>query len=144
MSIDQVSTPDPAAIAAVPGADLETARTDAVLNGRNVAAAVRIAGLIAAGQLDTAGSPRKLPMDLFPGADPDVVQAVWERALVVGVRAGQLMSAPRFYRDKLDRLQGVLAEAGFRAMGRSVGRARATVGHPVDSEDGQEHGERLL
>lgn len=130
----------PSSEAPSPDTALETARVDAVLCGRNAAAAVRIAGLIAAGQLDTAGSPRKLPMDLFPGADPEVVQAVWERALVVGVRAGQLMGAPRFYRDKLDRLQGVLAEAGFRAMGRSVGRARAGVpSHPVDSEDGREH-----
>lgn len=117
----------------------ETGWVDGVLAGRNAGAAVRIAGLIAAGQLDTAGSPRKLPMDLFPGADPEVVRAVWERALVVGVQAGRLMGAPRFYRDKLLRLQGVLADAGFAVMGRSVGRARAAVGHPVDSEDGQEH-----
>jgi hypothetical protein len=117
-----------------------TARTDAVLNGRNAAAAVRIAGLIAAGELDTVGTPRKLPMDEFPDDDPEVVRRVWERALVVGVRAGQLMAAPRFYRDKLDRLQGELAAAGFEAMGRAVGRAREAVpGHPADSEDGYGH-----
>lgn len=127
-------------VSAVPNAELETGWVDGVLAGRNAGAAVRIAGLIAAAQLDTAGSPRKLPMDLFPGADPEVVRVVWERALVVGVRAGRLMGAPRFYRDKLLRLQGVLADAGFVAMGRSVGRARAAaVGHPVDSEDGLEH-----
>lgn len=126
--------------AAVPDAEVEVGYVDAMLADRNAGAAVRIAGLIAAAQLDTVGSPRKLPMDLFPGADPEVVRVVWERALVVGVRAGRLMGAPRFYRDKLLRLQGVLADAGFAAMGRSVGRARAAVvGHPVDSEDGLEH-----
>ena len=148
MSIDHVpAVPDPSVsgpvVGPVPGAvaaGLETAGVDAMLAARNAGAAVRIAGLIDAAQLDTAGSPRKLPMDLFPGVDPEVVRMVWERALVVGVRAGQLMGAPRFYRDKLERLQGELAEAGFRAMGRSVGRARAAVpGHPADVEDGRGH-----
>lgn len=139
MSVEQVPAASGTTAGGVAGR-WETARTDAVLNARNAEAAVRIAGLIAAGQLDTAGSPRKLPMDLFPDDDPEVVRRVWERALVVGVRAGQLMNAPRFYRDKLERLQGELAAAGFEAMGRSVGRAReAAAGHPVDSEDVHGH-----
>jgi len=69
-----------------PGA--EVAHVDAVLDARNAAAAVRLAGIIAAAELDTAGSPRRLPMDLFPGYPAEMVQAVWDRALVVGVRAG--------------------------------------------------------
>jgi hypothetical protein len=54
------------------------------------------------------------------------------------------MSAPRFYRDKLASLQGRLAEAGYRAMGKAaepavVAAYRAPVGHPADYEDEREH-----
>lgn len=117
---------------------------DAVLAGRAVSNGERIAGLILAAQLDTVGTPRKLPMDLWPDADPELVQAVWARALVVGVRAGQFMGVPRFYRDKLYRLQGQLSEAGYAAMGGAVGRARVVAecgpdGHPADGEEGREH-----
>jgi hypothetical protein len=117
---------------------------DFVLAGRAVSTGAHIAGLIAAAQLDTVGTPRKLPMDLFPGVDPAVVQEIWDRALVVGVRAGQLMAAPRFNRDRLARLQGELAAAGHAAMGGMVGRSRvaaerAPEWHPADGEDGREH-----
>lgn len=116
------------------------ADVDAVLAARNAAAAERLAGFIAAGQLDTAGSPRKLPMDLFPDDDPEVVARVWARALVVGVRAGQRMQAPRFYRDELCRLQGELAAAGFVAMGRAVGASLSGVElHAVDDEEARGH-----
>jgi hypothetical protein len=117
---------------------------DFVLAGRAVSTGAHIAGLIAAAQLDTVGTPRKLPADLFPGVDPAVVQEIWDRALVVGVRAGQLMNAPRFNRDKLARLQGQLTEAGFLAMGGMAGQSRvaaerAPEWHPADGEDGREH-----
>jgi hypothetical protein len=117
---------------------------DFVLAGRAVSTGAHIAGLIAAAQLDTVGTPRKLPADLFPGVDPAVVQEIWDRAMVVGVRAGQLMTAPRFNRDKLARLQGQLQEAGFLAMGGMAGRSRvvaerAPEWHPADDEDGREH-----
>lgn len=117
---------------------------DFVLAGRAVSTGAHIAGLILAAQLDTVGTPRKLPMDLFPGVDPAVVQEIWDRALVVGVRAGQLMGSPRFSRDKLARLQGELVEAGHAAMGGMVGRSlavaqRAPEWHPADGEDGREH-----
>lgn len=117
---------------------------DMVLAGRAVSTGAHIAGLILAAQLDTVGTPRKLPMDLFPGVDPAVVQEIWDRAMVVGVRAGQLMAAPRFHRDKLARLQGQLVEAGHAAMGGMVGRPlsvalRAPERHPVDDEVGREH-----
>lgn len=122
----------------------ETARVDAVLDARNTAAAVRLAGIIADAQLDTAGSPRKLPMDLFPEFPPEMVQAVWERALVVGVRAGQLLGAPRFYRDKLHRLQGELADAAYASMARSSdavlsGPAAFPELHAVDDEEARGH-----
>lgn len=129
---------------AVPDAVPDPAAVDAVLAARARADGESIAGLILVAQLDTVGTPRKLPMDLFPDDDPEVVARVWARALVVGVRAGQLMAAPRFYRDKLTRLQGQLAEAGYAAMGRTVGPAveaawRAPEWHPVDGEEGREH-----
>jgi purine-nucleoside phosphorylase len=117
---------------------------DAALAKRAAADGEFIAGLILAGQLDTVGSPRKLPHDLWPDADPAVVAEVWSRALAVGVRAGRFMSAPRFYRDKLHTLQDRLAEAGFAAMGRAVGPAvsaayRVPERHPVDYEVEREH-----
>jgi hypothetical protein len=117
---------------------------DFVLAGRAVSTGAHIAGLIVAAQLDTVGTPRKLPRDLFPGVDPAVVQEIWDRAMVVGVRAGQLMTAPRFNRDKLARLQGELFEAGHAAMGGMVGRSRvvaerAPEWHPADDEIGREH-----
>lgn len=117
---------------------------DFVLAGRAVSAGAHIAGLIAAGQLDTAGTPGKLPADMWPDEDPVLVQAIWDRALVVGVRAGQLMGAPRFNRDKLTRLQGQLVEAGHVAMGGMVARSlsaveRAPEPHPADGEDARDH-----
>lgn len=117
---------------------------DAVLAARAVADAEHVAGLILAAELDTAGRPDKLPADLFPGEDPEVVARVWQRALVVGIRAGQMMQSPRFRRDQLARLQGELLEAGHYAMGAMVGRSAAAAArvperHPVDSEDGREH-----
>lgn len=128
----------------VPDAAPDPAAVDAVLAERARSDGEFIAGLILAAELDTVGSPRKLPMDLWPDADPAVVAEVWSRALAVGVRAGRFMSAPRFYRDKLASLQGQLAEAGFAAMGRGVGPAveeayRAPGWHPMDGEVEREH-----
>jgi hypothetical protein len=134
----------PATSASSSAEQTATPPVDFVLAGRAVSTGAHIAGLIAAAQLDTVGTPRKLPADLFPGVDPAVVQEIWDRALVVGVRAGQLMGAPRFNRDKLARLQGELTEAGHAAMGGMVGRSlsaaqRAPEWHPADAEDGREH-----
>ncbi|MCX4911901.1 hypothetical protein [Streptomyces sp. NBC_00878] len=117
--------------------------TDAVLAGRAICSGEYLAGLILAAQLDTVGTPRKLARDLFPGVDPVVVQRIWDRALVVGVRAGQLMGSPRFNRDKLARLRGELLEAGHHAMGPMLGRVlsvaeRAPEWHPEDEEIGRE------
>lgn len=117
---------------------------DAVLAARIRSAAEELAGLIAAAELDTVGTPRLLPADLFPDDDPETVARVWQRALVVGVRAGQLMQAPRFYRDKLARLQGELAAAGYAAMGRSVrgplSAAQRYPGlHAIDDEEARGH-----
>lgn len=135
------------AVPDAPTAGPDPAAVDAELAARAVSDGEHIAGLILAAQLDTVGSPRKLPMDLFPHADPEVqalVLEAWSRALVVGVRAGKLMAAPRFYRDKLATLQGRLEEAGHAAMGRTMGPAvaaahRAPERHPADGDLEREH-----
>lgn len=121
----------------------EVPAVDAALARRAVSDGEHIAGLIVAGELDTAGTPDKLPADLFPDVDPEVVARVWQRALVVGIRAGQMSQSPRFRRDQLARLQGELAEAGHFAMAGLVGRSRrvadaAPVWHPADGETARE------
>lgn len=138
------SSPVASTGASASAADQPAPPVDFVLAGRAVSTGAHIAGLIVAAQLDTVGTPRKLPMDLFPEVDPAVVQEIWDRAMVVGVRAGQLMSAPRFNRDKLARLQGQLVEAGHAAMGGMLGPSRvvaerAPEWHPADDEIGREH-----
>ncbi|MFD6149403.1 hypothetical protein [Streptomyces sp. NPDC060243] len=111
-------------------------RADLVLAGRATSSGQFLAGLLAAGELDTVGQVRALPQDLFPGVDPVVLGEVWELALAIGFRAGRFSTSPRFHRDTLARLQGELAEAGFRAMGGMVGRSLEVVAgaHPADDE----------
>lgn len=116
-------------------APVDVAYVDGVLAGRAMSSAVFLAGLIANGQLETAGRPDKLPADLFPHVDPDVVQAIWDRALAVGLHAGRVSASPRLYRDQLLRVQGELEAVGFEAMARLVGRSRRLVApHPADGE----------
>lgn len=98
------------------------APADEALAARAAHSAEQIAGFLVLGQLDTIGRPDKLPQDLWPDHDPVVVQAVWDRALAVGYRAGLHASRPRFHRDALDRLRGQLEAAGWQAM---AGRAAA-------------------
>ncbi|MFM9373310.1 hypothetical protein [Streptomyces sp. Da 82-17] len=119
-----------------------TVRTDLVLGGRATMTAEYLRGLIVAGQLVAAGTPRKLPNDLFPDADPVLVQEIWDRAFAVGWQTRGLAGRPYFHRDQLARLQGELAEAGHVAMAGMVGRALATAlhTHPADdASDGREH-----
>ncbi|MFD8839767.1 hypothetical protein [Streptomyces griseofuscus] len=125
-------------------ATFEMLRTDAVLTGRAMSSGQFLAGLLAEAALETAGRPEKLPQDLFPDADPAVVQAVWDRALVVGFHAGRLSAAPRLFRDQMDRVAGQFEAAGFHAMAGSVRRSRALVaprseGLPADPEIGRGH-----
>lgn len=108
---------------------------DAVLAGRAMSSAVFLAGLIANGQLETVGRPGKLPADLWPGEDPALVQAIWDRALAVGLHAGRVSASPRLYRDQMARAQAELDAIGFEAMARMVGRSRRLVApHPADGE----------
>ncbi|MFG2970881.1 hypothetical protein ACGFZS_47195 [Streptomyces sp. NPDC048288] len=119
-------------------------RTDAVLTGRAMSSAEYLAGLLAAAEVDTAGTPRKLPVDEWPGVDPVVVQEIWDRACAVATRASQFAAAPWLHRDRLQALQGQLTEAGFHAMAGAVGRSARLVngsggGHPADGAIAREH-----
>ncbi|MEZ7005634.1 hypothetical protein [Streptomyces sp. AD55] len=127
-----------------PGLDeagFETMRTDAVLTGRAMSSGEFLAGLIAHGQLETVGRPDRLARDLWPDADPVLVQEVWDRALAVGLHAGRRSVSPGLFRDELARVAGALSEAGFHAMGGSVARSRRLVvrgvsSHPVEGDGG--------
>ncbi|MFI8792606.1 hypothetical protein [Streptomyces sp. NPDC055105] len=125
-------------------AAFEQTQRDLVLAGRTAATGQYLAGLIAAAQLDTVGTPRKLARDLFPGVDPVVVQEIWDRSAAVHFRAGQMAGAPRFHRDKLSRLRKQLTEAGDAAMAGRVQEALtiAVQAHPADEEsEGRAHDE---
>ena len=126
----------------VTDAPWEVARTDAVLSGRNMSAAVFLAGLLDAAELETVGRPDKLPQDLFPHVDPAVVEEIWKRALAVGLHAGRVSASPRLYRDQLSRVQGEFEAIGFQAMARSVGRSLRLVApelHLADDEGARGH-----
>jgi hypothetical protein len=113
----------------------ETARADAALVGRASSAAVFLTGLLVNSELATVGRPDRLPADLFPDVDPVVVEAIWQRALAVGLHAGRVSAAPRLFRDQMARVQGLFEAAGFAAMGRAVSRSRRLVApHPADGE----------
>src|ERR1044072_3532105 len=124
-------------------AAFEVMRVDAVLTGRAMSAAEFLTGVLLNAQLETVGRPDKLPADLFPDEDPVVVQRIWDRGLAVGFHAGQVSSDPRRYRDQMERVEGLLMEAAFRAMGGSVARSRRLVApevsHPADGEDPRGH-----
>lgn len=127
-------TTTPESPAAEPGT-VDVAHADGVLAARAMSSAVFLAGLLANGQLATVGRPDKLPADLFPHVDPDVVQAIWDRALAVGLHAGRVSASPRLHRDQMARVQAEFEAIGFHAMGRSVARSRALVApHPADGE----------
>jgi hypothetical protein len=142
VSAEAPEATDAAEASAPSDAGFEVLRADAVLVGRAASAGMFLAGLIADGQLATVGSPTKLPADLFPDVDPAVVDAIWKRALAVGLHAGRVSAAPRLHRDQLDRIAGQFAEVGYVAMGRAVARSRALVApelkHPADSEAGRD------
>ncbi|MFF2411830.1 hypothetical protein [Streptomyces sp. NPDC058092] len=109
---------------------------DQVLADRCQTSGDYLAGLLAAGTLEAAGTPRKLPELLFPDHDPAMVRAVWEAALAVGYRAGKLAGQPRWTPDALDRLRTALNDAGYAAMGSKAARSAAihSLRHPADDD----------
>jgi hypothetical protein len=115
-----------------------TAAVDAQLANRCADSGQWLAGLIAAGMLDTVVRPAQLATDLFPHLSEADVMAVWNRALAVGYRAGRLAQAPRFNRDTLARLHAQLAEVGHNAMAGLVAQTTSAMPpapeHPADTE----------
>ena len=95
-----------------------------------------LAGLIAAGTLEAAGAPRKLPEVLFADYDPAVVREIWDAALAVGYRAGKLAGQPRWTPDALNRLRAAMQDAGYNAMAAKAGRSASIhpPRHPADDE----------
>ncbi|MGW8702299.1 hypothetical protein ACWGOK_36160 [Streptomyces eurythermus] len=139
VALHTTSAPDAGEVAA-----FEVMRDDSVAAGRAASSGQFLAGLIAAAQLATVSRPDKLARDIWPDEDPVLVQAVWDRALAVGFHAGRTSSAPRLFRDQMERVEGVFAEVGWHAMAGSVARSRRLVAgdvpaHPVDGEATQGH-----
>lgn len=130
--------PFPAPLAPTDDTTTATAAADQVLADRCQTSGDYLAGLLAAGTLEAAGTVRKLPTDLFPDYDPAMVEAVWQAALPVGYRAGQMSVRPRWTPDALNRLRAVLNDAGYNAMGNLAGRSAAIhpPRHPADDELG--------
>jgi hypothetical protein len=123
-----------------PAADTTgTTDADQALAERAVSSGDFLAGILAAAMLDTLARPGQLPADLFPDIPEAHVQAVWQRALAVGYRAGKFAAAPRFNRDTLTRLQDQLAAAGYEAMAALAEHPLQAVAvpageHPADTE----------
>jgi hypothetical protein len=118
----------------------DTTTTDQTLTERCATSGEFLAGIIATSMLATHARPDQLPADLFPHIPEAHVTAVWQRALVVGYRAGRFAGAPRFNRDTLARLQGELAAAGYEAMAALAHLAVTAAAsvppseHPADTE----------
>lgn len=93
---------------------------DTALVRRARTSAEYLAGLIAEAMVDVVGRPDRLPELLFPDLDPAAVRRVWDAALAVGYRAGQIAHRPAWNTVSLDRLRTQLYDAGYRGMGRIV------------------------
>jgi hypothetical protein len=141
---DITPAPAPVPSASDEDAQFEVMRGDAVLGGWNMSAGAYIAGFLVAGEADTAPTPKALLTDMWPGVDPAVAYAIYERGLEAGWRGAKFHATPVLHRDKLAELQGMLAEAGFEAMAGLLGRSRELVArsrpeHPVDGEEAHGH-----
>lgn len=138
MTTDVEAAPD------VHGFGTDTGRVDLVLAGRHVSTGQFLAGLMAAAELEMAGRVDRLPRDLFPDADPALVQEVWEKACAVAWRAAERYFTARQDPTVLVRLRAELEEAGHAAMAGMVGRSLAVVrtaglAHPADGPVEREH-----
>ncbi|MFI6653263.1 hypothetical protein ACIBI8_37445 [Streptomyces sp. NPDC050529] len=113
-----------------------TAAADQGLADRCQSSGDYLAGLLAAATLEAAGTVRKMPTDLFPDWDPVMVETVWQAALPVGYRAGQMSVRPSWTPDALNRLRDALADAGYTAMAAKAGRSARLhpPRHPADDE----------
>lgn len=140
----QHPTPVPASADATP-AESGVADTDHALAERCTSAGEYLAGLLAAAELDTVGRPAQLPEDLFPYLAPWDVRMVWDRALAVGYRAGQMSANPQWTPAALDRLRDALAKAGYGQMAAQTARSHHTTTptrpHPADRDARTARGE---
>lgn len=140
---DTTATPAPAPFSAQESG-VDVGQADLVLAGRHVSTAQYLAGLMAGAELDTAGRADRLPRDLFPEGEPELVQEVWERACAVTWRAAGLYFAARTDPAVLAKLRDEFEEAGFHAMAGTTGRTlriveRAASVHPADGRPEREH-----
>ncbi|WP_228981345.1 hypothetical protein [Streptomyces sp. DH12] len=131
------TTPDTTPAPAPRAAADPTATVDQALADRCTTHGAYLAGLIAAGMLDTAARPDRLPELLFPDADPALVRAIWDTALPVGYHAGLIAGQPQWTPHTLDRAREHLARAGYAAMAhltaRSANTHRPAAPHPADT-----------
>ncbi|MER6602577.1 hypothetical protein [Streptomyces parvus] len=134
--MNQPTTTGPAA-ADVPSPD----HVDQALADRCQTSGDYLAGLLAAGHLEAAGTVRKLPTAQFPDWPADMVQAVWNAALPVGFQAGRTSVRPTWAPDALHAASAALHEVGFEAMGRLAARSATLrpARHPADSEQSARH-----
>ncbi|GAA0500766.1 hypothetical protein [Streptomyces olivaceiscleroticus] len=113
--------------------DPDTAAVDQTLAARNLRSAEVIAGVLDAGLLHAVGRPDKLPTVLFPDVDENVVQAIFDLGVKVGVWGGQAMLRPQWDPTVLDRFQRELEAGAYEQMGRRV-RSAAQCGRRTVSE----------
>lgn len=141
MTTHHLPVPAVPAVSDAERAGFETSRTDLVLTGRATLTAEYLRGLIVAGQLAAAGTPRKLPQEVFPEEDPVVVQEVFDRGVAVGFHMARFARNPYLYRDQLERLRRELGEAAYAAMAGALGPVLATAvpAHPADGESDRGH-----
>lgn len=149
------TTPTPAPTPDAPDATDVTAAADLALTERCANSGQYIAGLIAAGMLETVGTPRQLPRYLFPNVPPEVAQEIFDRGAATGYRAANLAANPQWTREGLDRLRAALRDAGYTAMASTVDRSANTtrplpicgngedaqLRHPADQDNDTARGE---
>lgn len=143
MTID-IPSPPAAAVDAEEQAAFERMRADSVIASRSMSAGQFIAGLLAAAELESAGTPEKLPAETWPDVDPVAAQEIWNQACLVAWRAARYAGSSRLSAERLQALQDQLAEAGFHAMAQTVGRSRQLVAraasvHPGDGQIARDH-----
>ncbi|MFJ2202457.1 hypothetical protein [Streptomyces violaceusniger] len=111
-----------------------------VLDERIVGSVDVLYAHITAATLETVGRPRLLPTALFPDADPEVVEQVWQMAFMVGFLGGKRTAeSRRWEHERLAAARNELAAAGYTAMADRIARVLPAPGtpHPADGETGR-------
>lgn len=130
--------PDAQTPAASPQSALDPAHVARVLDERIVTSTDVLAAHITAATLEAVGRPRLLPTALFPDADPEVVEQVWQMAFMVGFLGGKRTAeSRRWEHERLAEARNQLADAGYAAMADRIGRVLPPPDreqHPADAE----------